>query len=108
MIESVISRWRHGSCLVCNGWNANDPQSAIPTSPRGWVETWNDRESTVEHFPRSWRWSASLSIASECLAQGNTFNPYGNSGYADYREFGNAMYSTTRPFPARLSSTPNP
>jgi hypothetical protein len=48
------------------------------------------------------------SIASTALAQGNTFNPYGNSGYADYREFGNPMYSNNPALPgqALLNSQP--
>ncbi len=38
--------------------------------------------------------------------QGNTFNPYGNSGYADYREFTTPMYSNDPSLPgqARLQS----
>jgi len=48
------------------------------------------------------------SIASTVLAQGNTFNPYGNSGYADYREFGNPMYSNNPALPGQaiLNSRP--
>ena len=48
------------------------------------------------------------SIASTALAQGNTFNPYGNSGYADYREFGNPMYSNNSALPGQaiLNYTP--
>ncbi len=42
-----------------------------------------------------------MSIASTALAQGNTFNPYGNSGYADYREFGNAMVSNNPALPGQ-------
>jgi hypothetical protein len=42
-----------------------------------------------------------LSIASTALGQGNTFNPYGNSGYADYREFGNAMVSNNPALPGQ-------
>ena len=40
------------------------------------------------------------------FAQGNTFNPYGNSGYADYREFTIPMYSNDPSLPgqARLQS----
>ena len=40
------------------------------------------------------------------LAQGNTFNPYGNSGYADYREFARPVYSNDPSLPgqARLQS----
>ena len=40
------------------------------------------------------------------LAQGNIFNPYGNSGYADYREFARPMYSNDPSLPgqARLQS----
>ena len=40
------------------------------------------------------------------LAQGNTFNPYGNSGYADYREFARPTYSNDPSLPgqARLQS----
>lgn len=41
------------------------------------------------------------SIASTALAQGNTFNPYGNSGYADYREFGNPMVSNNPALPGQ-------
>ena len=49
-----------------------------------------------------------LSVTSTALAQGNTFNPYGNSGYADYREFGNAMLSNNPALPgqALLNSEP--
>jgi hypothetical protein len=49
-----------------------------------------------------------LSIASDAHAQGNTFNPYGNSGYADYREFGNPMYSNNPALPGQsiLNSEP--
>jgi hypothetical protein len=39
--------------------------------------------------------------ASTARAQGNTFNPYGNSGYADYREFGNPMYSNNPALPGQ-------
>jgi hypothetical protein len=42
-----------------------------------------------------------FSIASTALGQGNTFNPYGNSGYADYREFGNAMVSNNPALPGQ-------
>lgn len=40
------------------------------------------------------------------FGQGNTFNPYGNSGYADYREFTTPMYSNDPSLPgqARLQS----
>ena len=40
------------------------------------------------------------------MARGNTFNPYGNSGYADYREFTTPMYSNDPSLPgqARLQS----
>lgn len=41
------------------------------------------------------------SVASTCLGQGNTFNPYGNSGYADYREFGTPMYSNNPALPGQ-------
>ena len=48
------------------------------------------------------------SIVSTALAQGNTFNPYGNSGYSDYREFGLPMYSNNPALPgqALLNSQP--
>jgi hypothetical protein len=48
------------------------------------------------------------SIASTALAQGNTFNPYGNSGYADYREFGNPAYAPSPSLPGQavLNSRP--
>jgi hypothetical protein len=48
------------------------------------------------------------SIASMSLAQGNTFNPYGNSGYSDYREFGIPMYSNNPALPGQsiLNSQP--
>ncbi len=39
--------------------------------------------------------------ASTARAQGNTFNPYGNSGYADYREFGIPMYSNNPALPGQ-------
>lgn len=47
-------------------------------------------------------------IASEALGQGNTFNPYGNSGYADYREFGTPMLSNNPALPGQavLNSQP--
>ena len=35
------------------------------------------------------------------VAQGNTFNPYGNSGYADYREFSTPMYSNNPALPGQ-------
>ena len=35
------------------------------------------------------------------LAQGNTFNPYGNSGYADYREFAHPTYSNDPSLPGQ-------
>ena len=43
------------------------------------------------------------------FGQGNIFNPYGNSGYADYREFGSPKYSIDSSLPgeARLQATPN-
>ena len=45
-------------------------------------------------------------VPAAALAQGNTFNPFGNSGYADYREFGTPMYSNNPALPgqARLNS----
>ena len=48
------------------------------------------------------------SIPSAALAQGNTFNPYGNSGYADYREFGTPMLSNNLALPGQavLNHTP--
>jgi hypothetical protein len=39
--------------------------------------------------------------ASTAKAQGNTFNPYGNSGYADYREFSYPMYSNNPALPGQ-------
>jgi hypothetical protein len=47
-------------------------------------------------------------IASTALAQGNTFNPYCNSGYSDYREFGTPMYSNNPALPGQaiLNSQP--
>src|SRR5258708_32382300 len=42
-----------------------------------------------------------LSISSSALAQGNVFNPYGNSGYADYREFSYPMYSNNPALPGQ-------
>ena len=39
--------------------------------------------------------------ASTARAQGNTFNPYGNSGYADYREFAIPMYSNNPALPGQ-------
>ena len=44
--------------------------------------------------------------AQSVFAQGNTFNPYGNSGYADYREFTTPMYSNDPSLPgqARLQN----
>ena len=42
-----------------------------------------------------------LTLSSTALAQGNTFNPYGNSGYADYREFGYPMYSNNPALPGQ-------
>ncbi len=47
-------------------------------------------------------------MASDARAQGNTFNPYGNSGYADYREFGSPMLSNNPSLPgqARLNAEP--
>ncbi len=41
------------------------------------------------------------SIPSIARAQGNTFNPYGNSGYADYREFGSPKYATSPALPGQ-------
>ena len=40
------------------------------------------------------------------FGQGNTFNPYGNSGYADYREFTTPLYSNDASLPgqARLEN----
>jgi hypothetical protein len=51
---------------------------------------------------------ALTSLPSTVKAQGNTFNPYGNSGYADYREFGTPMYSNNPALPgqSRLNSEP--
>ena len=45
-----------------------------------------------------------LGLCSQTYGQGNTFNPYGNSGYADYREFTTPMYSNDPSLPnqARL------
>ena len=49
------------------------------------------------------------SMTSPVLGQGNTFNPYGNSGYADYREFGTPMYSNNAALPgqALLNNSPD-
>jgi hypothetical protein len=51
---------------------------------------------------------ATGSTHSVVRAQGNTFNPYGNSGYADYREFTTATYSNNPALPGqtRLDNTP--
>jgi len=51
---------------------------------------------------------ALVMLPSTGWAQGNSFNPYGNSGYADYREFGNPAYPTNPSLPgqARLSGEP--
>lgn len=47
-----------------------------------------------------------LGAPSLALAQGNIFNPYGNSGYADFREFGSPKYATDAGLPgqARIAS----
>ncbi len=62
---------------------------------------------------RSWHMLVLL-IAGTCVAnstslafgQGNVFNPYGNSGYADYREFAKPTYNNDPSLPgqARLQS----
>ena len=46
--------------------------------------------------------------ASLAKGQGNSFNPYGNSGYADYREFSTPMYGNNPALPgqALLNSRP--
>ncbi len=44
---------------------------------------------------------AAGSMASDALGQGNTFNPYGNSGYRDYREFTQPMYSNEPSLPGQ-------
>ncbi len=46
--------------------------------------------------------------ASLANGQGNSFNPYGNSGYADYREFSTPMYGNNPALPgqALLNSRP--
>jgi hypothetical protein len=44
---------------------------------------------------------ALASIPSTVRAQGNVFNPYGNSGYADYREFGTPMISNNPALPGQ-------
>ena len=44
---------------------------------------------------------ALASLPSGVRAQGNTFNPYGNSGYSDYREFGTPMYSNNPALPGQ-------
>jgi len=51
---------------------------------------------------------ALASCPSMVSAQGNTFNPYGNSGYADYREFSTPMVSNNPALPgqARLNQEP--
>jgi hypothetical protein len=51
---------------------------------------------------------ALVTLPSTARAQGNVFNPYGNSGYADYREFGSPNYPTDPSLPgqARLNSEP--
>ena len=50
--------------------------------------------------------AALVMVPSTARAQGNTFNPYGNSGYADYREYGNPSFPTNPALPgqARLNS----
>ena len=42
-----------------------------------------------------------LAPSSTALAQGNTFNPYGNSGYADYREFGSPKFAINSALPGQ-------
>jgi hypothetical protein len=51
---------------------------------------------------------ALASIPSIARAQGNVFNPYGNSGYEDYREFGSPKYAPSGALPGQavLNSEP--
>lgn len=53
---------------------------------------------------------ALLGWDSSARAQGNIFNPYGNSGYADYREFGSPKFDTNTspslPGQSRVNSEP--
>ncbi len=44
---------------------------------------------------------AAGSTMSDAFGQGNTFNPYGNSGYRDYREFTQPMYSNEPSLPGQ-------
>ena len=59
-------------------------------------------------FPMALAILAVAGAGSTALGQGNTFNPYGNSGYADYREFGLPMYSNDPSLPgqAQLNNMP--
>lgn len=43
----------------------------------------------------------SVGNSTVALGQGNVFNPYGNSGYADYREFATPMYSPDPSLPGQ-------
>ncbi len=44
---------------------------------------------------------ALASAGSPARAQSNVFNPYGNSGYADYREFASPVYSNNPSLPGQ-------
>jgi hypothetical protein len=63
---------------------------------------------TGRSIPLALAFLAIASMPSLVRAQGNTFNPYGNSGYSDYREFGNPSYSgnTTLPGQSRIDDEP--
>ncbi len=63
------------------------------------------------HSLRRQTWLLAIGIVASCsgspvFGQGNTFNPYGNSGYADYREFTVPMLNNDPSLPgqARLQS----
>ncbi|WP_435018949.1 hypothetical protein TA3x_000940 [Tundrisphaera sp. TA3] len=53
-------------------------------------------------------WFALGSLPALSFGQGNVFNPYGNSGYPDYREFAIPMYSNNPALPgqARIQAMP--
>jgi len=59
-------------------------------------------------IPLTLTFLALSSAGSAVRAQGNVFNPYGNSGYADYREFTTPMSSNDPSLPgqARLQNEP--
>jgi hypothetical protein len=86
---------------------ARDPRSAL----RGYVGEGRRKRMTAR-FGRTilqlLGLFALMMLPSTARAQGNTFNPYGNSGYADYREYGNPIYPTNPALPgqARLNSEP--